>query len=428
MNIPEKAVTTLGAGTIKVAELRKTWHEGSAEKSRHSLLDEIEKQIPHMRESMDLVNDSTILKNEIKSTTALEKLNLAHHNAANLEKMAGSVTTNAARITENTSEAATCINEMASNSAGITKDIHGVRVIGNSMLDSMEYHMKFMQTAAVGLALEVHQGVQALKKIGESLEGINKAMVDRNSIYTQGSAGEDGFAKHVYDYIETSIEATMKDSSADNHRFFVYHPDTNWYPAFHRMIRNNPLPGAFCAKSDDLDQLCVVMQSARKTVVEANDEGKDIKFHLLIPAWSPISITEPLHFPDDLQPLRVEGLKYQGKPYVTFNLPFERAGLLQGIRNLRDPEGWNTLSAVGAATTWLVGGTMLNGGCLALGLCAGAATGVGALITIPIWWGGTFGTAATIALPATHAVGDALHERPPRILGSNERKKAPGDS
>ncbi|QKX58846.1 uncharacterized protein TRUGW13939_05974 [Talaromyces rugulosus] len=421
---PIKTVTALSVGAMKYAEFRKTWEEGSAEKARRSLLDEIEKQIPHMRDSLDLVNDSTILKNEIKTIAALEQLNLSHHTAANLDKMADSITTNTAQITGKIDEAASCINEMTLNSTGIAKDIHGVRIIGNSMLDSMEYHMKFMQTAAVGLAFEVHQGVQALKKIGESLDGINKAMIDRNSIYTQGSAGEDGFATHVYDYIETSIEATTKDSSADNHRYFVYHPDTNWYPAFHRLIRNNPLPGGFCAKSDDLDQLCLIMQTARRTLVEASDAGKDINFHLLIPAWSPISITEPLHFPDDLQPFRVEGLKYQGKPYVTFNLPFERARLLYGIRNLRDPEGWNTLSNVGASTTWLVGGTVLNTACLALGLCAGVATGLGTVIVVPIWGGGFFGTATTIALPATYAVRDALHERPPRILGSNERKKA----
>ncbi|KAF3406322.1 hypothetical protein DPV78_001733 [Talaromyces pinophilus] len=186
------------------------------------------------------------------------------------------------------------------------------------------------------------------------------------------------------------------------------------------MIWNNPLPGAFCAKSDDLDQLSLVMQTAWRTLVEASDEGKDITFHLLIPAWGPISITEPLHFPDDFQPFCAEGLKYQGKPYVIFNLPVEHAGLLHGIRNLRDPEGWNKLSDVGASTTWLVGGTMLNGGCLALEIFAGAATGLEALTTIPIWWGGRFGTATTIALPATQAVRDALHEDPPRILGSNE--------
>ena len=69
--------------------------------------------------------------------------------------------------------------------------------------------------------------MQALIKIGESLEGMNKAMIDRNSIYTQESSWEDGFAKHIYDYIKTLIEATTNDSSAKNHRFFIYNLETN---------------------------------------------------------------------------------------------------------------------------------------------------------------------------------------------------------
>ena len=88
----------------------------------------------------------------------------------------------------------------------------------------------------------------------------------------------------------------------------------------------------------------------------------------------------------------------------------DSAGLLHDIRNMRDPEGWDKLSDVGA------------------GFCAGAATGLGALITIPIWWGGLFGTVTTIALPATQAVRDALHEDPPRILCSNERERALWDA
>ena len=60
------------------------------------LLDKIEKQVPHMMEGTSLVNNSTILKNEIKSITAWEELTLAHYTAANLGEMVGSIAMNVA--------------------------------------------------------------------------------------------------------------------------------------------------------------------------------------------------------------------------------------------------------------------------------------------------------------------------------------------
>ena len=54
----------------------------------------------------------------------------------------------------------------------------------------------------------------------------------------------------------------------ENHLFFVCHPYTNWYPAFHRLIRENPLPPTSGAKSDDLDRLCQRMRGIRKAMVE----------------------------------------------------------------------------------------------------------------------------------------------------------------
>jgi hypothetical protein len=32
------------------------------------------------------------------------------------------------------------------------------------------------------------------------------------------------------------------------HRFFLYHPDTTWYPALYRMVRGEPLRVEFCVK------------------------------------------------------------------------------------------------------------------------------------------------------------------------------------
>src|SRR2546423_347384 len=146
------------------------------------------------------------------------------------------------------------------------------------------------------------------------------------------------------------------------------------------------------------------MQSTRTAMIDESEDGKDVTFHLLIPAWSPIAILEPLHFPDDLQPFYIEGLKHQGKPYVVFNLPAAPQNLLKGIGNVLDPSGSNSTAAIGAATTWILGGTALNGGFLALGIGLGTLSGLGVLVTIPVWFGGAFGSATTIGLEVTETV------------------------
>lgn len=60
----------------------------------------------------------------------------------------------------------------------------------------------------------------------------------------------------------------------------------------------------------------------------------DAVFHLLMPAWDKLRITQSLHFPDELQPLRIEGMTFNGAPFVTMDVPDAQAGLLRGIRNL----------------------------------------------------------------------------------------------
>ncbi|KAF2812187.1 uncharacterized protein BDZ99DRAFT_558025 [Mytilinidion resinicola] len=186
---------------------------------------------------------------------------------------------NMSRTAKNTSAVADSAKRIAKNSDAVTKRINGVQIISNSLVDRVDYHMKFTQAAIVGLAIEVHQGLEALKKIGAKLDGIYEEMMNSNGIKVQGSGGPDGFARHVYDFVE---EATEQPS--DKHRFFVYHPDTDWYPAFRRLFRRNPLPTTFCAKSDDLDKLCVLILEARKNLIKESDDGKHVVFHLLVPA------------------------------------------------------------------------------------------------------------------------------------------------
>jgi hypothetical protein len=166
-----------------------------------------------------------------------------------------------------------------------------------------------------------------LKEIGEAVRGINEQVLNANSPTAQESAGMPGFAQHVYDF----IEMRTAECEGYTHRFFVFHPGTIWYPAFRKLRLQTPLPATYCAKSNNMESLVQLMQQMR-----AKMANKDVVFHLLMPAWAPISFVKPLHLPEDLQPLCIEGLEHNGTPYVSVNLPWAPAGLLHGVANILD--------------------------------------------------------------------------------------------
>ncbi|KIW87253.1 uncharacterized protein Z519_12156 [Cladophialophora bantiana CBS 173.52] len=298
--------------------------------------------------------------------------------------------------------AAESMERVANSADQVVRNVHGV------------YKVSAIQIA------QGYQVIRALADIGEHLG-------ETNSFTVSGSGGPDGFAKHVYDFIKEKI-GVIQEAERDNHRFFVYHPDTNWYPAFYRLITETPLPPTFCTKSDDLDKLCQYMQEVRAQFKSESGRGEDIIFHLLIPSWYSISFKQPLHFPDCLQPFKVEGRKHKLKEYVEFNLPAPPAGLLGGVANVLDPKGLNKVAAgVSTATTLPVVGWGINGACLAVGLGLGTLTGLGALVAIPVWFG-TAAPAMSAAAPVIHeTVYDALCEEAPRVLGSTRRLNMEGD-
>ncbi|KAN0113004.1 hypothetical protein V8E51_005955 [Hyaloscypha variabilis] len=277
-----------------------------------------------------------------------------------------------------------------------------------------------MQMAAVTAAYQAEQTIKVLTDISEHLG-------DSNSITVSGSGGPDGFARSVYDFIKMRIDQV----EGDNHRFFVYHPDTNWYPAFHRLVRETPLPPTFCSHSDDLDKLCQYMHSIRMGIndldedANANANERTAVFHLLIPAWYKIKIKEPLHFSDDLQPFCIEGQKHHGKCMIEFNLPAAPNQLLNGIANVLDANGANARADIAAGlTSTIATGWGVNGACLALGLGLGALTGMGVLLAIPVWWGSAVVAMPPAGMAIESTIHDALCEDQPRILGSTIRMNA----
>ncbi|KAL4806402.1 hypothetical protein BDV18DRAFT_160471 [Aspergillus unguis] len=127
-------------------------------------------------------------------------------------------------------------------------------------------------------------------------------------------------------------------------------------------------------------------------------------FHLVIPSWSKLRILEPLHFPEDLYPLQIEGMTDDGKGLVELNLPSAPPGLLYDVENVFDPNNWDKIA-----------------GGASIGIGVGAVTGLGVLATIPIWWGAGAWAMEKAESAIGNTIYEALREEAPRVLGSNER-------
>ncbi|KAL5001303.1 hypothetical protein BDV10DRAFT_199195 [Aspergillus recurvatus] len=285
-----------------------------------------------------------------------------------------------------------------------------------SLLDRINY-LECWNTA-----LRTIQTAQAQQMI-KALNVIADHLGDSNCIAVMGAGGPDGFARPIYDLVKMKINRVSA-ANRKNHLFFIYHDSNNWHPAFERLTSENPLPAEFINNPcDDLDHVCLFMREVRQKLLAKDEKrGKDIKFHLLIPSWSKLQIKEPLHFPEDLYPLQIEGLKHGGKDQVELNLPAAPAGLLHGVSNVLDPNNWNSIAnGAGAAVTLPAVGWGVNGACLAVGLTVGTFTGAGPLLAIPLWMGfAPF--AMTKSAPVIHeTIYDALCEEDPRVLGSKER-------
>ncbi|KAF5593772.1 uncharacterized protein FSUBG_9680 [Fusarium subglutinans] len=155
---------------------------------------------------------------------------------------------------------------------------------------------------------------------------------------------------------------------------------------------------------------------------ESLPKDSKVTFHLVIPAWYEIQVKVPLHFPDELQPLRIVGPKHGGKELVSFNLPAATADLLDGIATVLDPEGYNGKATVAAVATWGVlgcGGAL--GDCFAACIGLGIVTGLGPIAVIPAGFGLFPTVGAPVAFRGVDAVAEMLREEPTRILGSDRR-------
>ncbi|KAL6905104.1 hypothetical protein GGI43DRAFT_301105 [Trichoderma evansii] len=169
------------------------------------------------------------------------------------------------------------------------------------------------------------------------------------------------------------------------------------------------------------------MKAIRKGMKEQGKDPSDVTFHILIPSWYNIAFTDPLHFPDELLPLRLVGPRYDGgKPLVSFVLPHQQRALtLQAVGNNFEekPLSRDSANNIGVMTAMSLGtGAMMTGGFLGelavVGLGIAAASPLAPLVVLSMAGGGI-----AAGILGIQSIGEGLmdslsHERA-RVLGSD---------
>ncbi|RDW63071.1 uncharacterized protein DSM5745_10182 [Aspergillus mulundensis] len=220
-----------------------------------------------------------------------------------------------------------------------------IRVVPEAFNSSAPFIAKFQGAALVSIALALLDLSAAVKRVGSSLEAIQNELAVANVARIQGWV-TDGFGAHVYRFVRNEMaqarnnQAQAGDNSGEESQggqqdcFYVWHPDTDWYPVFENMNAANPLGPQFGGYHRDLPTICMRMRTDRETLVQQGrgPHGRTATFHLLIPAYKPLVVDYPITFHEGLLPLTITGQRHREADLVWLDI--WRAGELEGL-NLR---------------------------------------------------------------------------------------------
>jgi hypothetical protein len=177
-----------------------------------------------------------------------------------------------------------------------------------------------------------------LRLIAAHLKDINETLQAQTALMSMRE-----FPRILYDMV---VEATDNnpDTASFSHLFFVYHPDTDWTGGFHRLIKKKPLSPRFCMHTNQLDSAVLYMKAVRAYLnqLAVYNKGWDkrptsIKFHLLIPAYRPLVMIDPIKFPDDLGDFEVHGKIHNSHPLVWMHVSDDQQRFLKDIGFWKPP-------------------------------------------------------------------------------------------
>jgi hypothetical protein len=217
---------------------------------------------------------------------------------------------------------------------------------------------------------EISQSVEA---IGENV-GVMANHMDQSA-----------FAQHVYDFAAMHIHqcSQITGSAVPPRYFFVYHPGTDWHPAFDSLNRQSPL--GLCGISSDIGHLAAYLGYFRDII------GSEAVIHILVPAAHIFVVTDALDIPQKLLPMEICGeLHRSHKPYVYLTVANYSALSIEGVGLLNAPSAVTTSGkaenhVVGSRRRWIASRSAAFGvGGAAGGTTALIAGGIGGVLLGPV--------------------------------------------
>ncbi|KAH7228609.1 uncharacterized protein BKA55DRAFT_680733 [Fusarium redolens] len=181
-----------------------------------------------------------------------------------------------------------------------------IRVVPNAF-NSTPAFLAYYQAAALGsIPLVLLDVTSAIKR-----ESVQASMpYDRNSRLQTSPGYKVGITNEM-----AAVDGTQ---DGQHHFFYVWHPDSDWYPAFEGRQAEDPLGPAFGGYHHDLATICLRMRADREALIETTDYGRAAVFHLVIPAYYPLVMDHPIAFADELLPLVITGGRHRGADLVWF--------------------------------------------------------------------------------------------------------------
>ncbi|EWZ29099.1 uncharacterized protein FOBCDRAFT_228176 [Fusarium oxysporum Fo47] len=190
-----------------------------------------------------------------------------------------------------------------------------IRVVPNAF-NSTPAFLAYFEAAALGsITLVLLDVASAIRRVGASLDAIRSELEIANIARVQGW-GHGGFGAYVHRFAQNEMAAVDGTQDGQHHFFYVWHPDSDWYPAFEERQAENPLGPAFGGYHHDLATICLRMRADREALIATTDYGRAAMFHLVIPAYYPLVMDHPIAFADELLPLVITGGRHRGTDLV----------------------------------------------------------------------------------------------------------------
>ncbi|KAI1015852.1 hypothetical protein LB505_003961 [Fusarium chuoi] len=193
-----------------------------------------------------------------------------------------------------------------------------IRLVANAFNSTPQFIAYFQAAAAGAVPLILLDVAQSIKIIGASLDGIKDELAISNIAKVQGWA-DDGFGTYVHRFVRNEMAPLEERTNGESHFFYVWNPDTDWYPDFEGRQRDDPLGPNFGGYHHDLATICVRMRADRQALIQTTGTNSQVRFHLIIPTYYSIVMDTPIVFATELFPLTITGSRHRGTDLVWFN-------------------------------------------------------------------------------------------------------------